>query len=276
MHRNQKIQTRLQLIKRLLNLPNCEQLIKQIFSTDNQQSSIVSTPKLKIYLNHLIEHEQNNTLDKKQLGTNDKEILEHLNELLINTNNLYTQGTHQLLEKFDKDYDDEMLKIYSKANKLFKTFLKQFDALNASLSNDVRILNDKSFSTYAKVRKFYLQNIRNKRIKTYDTKQKWLQIAENLTHEHCLWYNSACAPQFYMLDQTEGPNRERRRLIKSNLNIPKKFFKKDVHQKVENENSRGPFDYLLYDEDGLIKNSENSYSIGDSISYNLRNSEHIQ
>jgi hypothetical protein len=277
MHRNQKIHARLQLIKRLLNLPNCEQLIKQIFQNDNQQQgSLTSTQKLKTYLNLLIEQEQNNDL-KGQLSANDREILDHLNELLINTNNICTQGTNDILEKFDKAFDDELLKIFSKANKLVKTFLKQFDALSLSLTNDVRILNDNSFSTYAKVRKFYLQTIRTKRIKMYGTKQKWLQMAENLTHEHCLWYNGACAPQFYMLDQTEGPNRERRRLIKSNLNIPHKFFKKEVLYKLDNEKNRGSFDYLMCDEDGLLKNnSDNSYSIGDAISYNLRNSEHIQ
>ncbi len=299
MHPNHKLQTRLQLIKRLLNLPNCEQIIKYIFQNDNQQTTQIQIQKLKIYLNFIIEQNQY-SYDDLSLTSSDKEILDHLNELLINTNNVFdttqlniksylsfkkvlkqtnTQNTDDLLIKFDKDYDDELLKIYSKANSLLKTFLKQFEALNRTLVDYIRLLNENSFLVYAKVRKYYLQSIRTKRIKSYDIKQKWLLLIEHMTHENCLWFNEAFAPQFYVLDQTEGPNRERRRLIKSNLCIEKKFFKKEFYSKLDNESNPKKFDYLLCDEDNLSSTSscnQNNYSFGDSVSYYLRNSENIQ
>ena len=77
---------------------------------------------------------------------------------------------------------------------------------------------------HSSFRKSYLQRIKNKRIQIFDIKQKWIHLIEKMTHEKCIWYEmsgrEAVGPFFFILDQTEGPNRERRRIKKvPQLNI---------------------------------------------------------
>ena len=81
----------------------------------------------------------------------------------------------------------------------------------------------------------------------FDVKQKWLHLIENMTHEKCIWFDENSAPvNFYILDQTEGPNRERRRLKKSHLYIPERFFKPEVvaEKKLLNEKCELPLRYV--------------------------------
>ena len=77
LHPNHKLQTRLQLIKRLLNTPNCETILKCILTlsdvnTNQQATFLTFNLKLSYYLNAL-------TL----VNDNDKEILKHLNATLV-------------------------------------------------------------------------------------------------------------------------------------------------------------------------------------------------
>lgn len=130
---------------------------------------------------------------------------------------------------------------------------------------------------HSNVRKSYLQRLKNKRIHRFDIKQKWLRLIDNMTHEKCLWHEPASAAStFYILDQTEGLNRERRRLKKSHLYIPERFFKDEYQQALRNEQHAGPLRYLLanYDvaTDGSVTNST-SMSTGDYMLYYLKNSE---
>jgi hypothetical protein len=82
MHPNHKLHTRLQLIKRLMNTPNCESILKCTLNfTDNtvpsssSASSIPFSAKLSIYLNSL-------TNTTNVLSNNDKEIISHLCHIL--------------------------------------------------------------------------------------------------------------------------------------------------------------------------------------------------
>ena len=122
-------------------------------------------------------------------------------------------------------------------------------------------------------------------MRTYDIKHKWLTIIDNMTHEHCLWYDPESSPQFYTLDQTEGPNRERRRLRKTHLNIDRRFFKECVKHKLDNEQKQNKFDYLLKNEEDHSKssilnnnnNNNNNYDgIVDSLTFYLKKPEHMQ
>ena len=78
---------------------------------------------------------------------------------------------------------------------------------------------------HSSFRKSYLQRIKNKRIQIFDIKQKWIHLIEKMTHEKCIWHemssgHDSASSIFFILDQTEGPNRERRRIKKvSQLNI---------------------------------------------------------
>ena len=278
LHPNHKLQTRLQLIRRLFNTSNYETIYKQIFSPDNSQN-LATNSKLMIYLNILIEQQQKAA---EKMNSKDKEILNHLNEMF---NASFLSATKLSLAKnyanklnstvdlnnFDKEFDDELLRIYSKSKIIYKQFVKVFDLFSRntdsrSFIDYITELNTSLFNNcMCDVLKNYFQYVKAKHDHTYELKHKWLEILDNMTHEHCLWYSPLNAPQFYVLDQTEGPNRERRRLKKSHLFINKKFFKNDIHYKVECEKRPSSYEYLLCNEDDYAMSNNNKNSKNDSI-----------
>lgn len=302
LHPNHKLQTRLQLIKRLLNTPNSETIYKHLFTNDNNnpQSNQLNT-KLMFYLNLLIEQKQDTN---EIMSNNDKEILNHLNEMFnltfLTTNNSFKINKHLQQQQqqqqnsanytqFDKEINNEIINIYSKSKDIFNQYIKQCDlAMRSNTDSTKQTLNDyinelnlDLFNTcITDVLKNYFQSIKIRHDKSYDLKQKWMQIINNMTHEHCLWYSCINSPKFYTLDQTEGPNRERRRLKKSHLYIEEKFFKKEVYAHVNCEKISGKFEYLLCHEDDFNINDDSlkakSYGIDDPVAYYLRNSIILQ
>lgn len=297
LHPNNKLQTRFQLIKRLVNTPNCEIVYKNIFTSDSSQN-LAANSKLMIYLNVLIEQQQKNS---NKMNIVDKDILNHLNEMFnlsflsaakLNLTKNYVNkiNSSKDLTHFDKEFDDEMLKIYSKSKLIYKQFVKIFDVFTRSIDNKsfidyVTELNTSLFNNcMCEVLKTYFQYIKSRHDQTYEIKHKWIEILDNMTHEHCLWYDSLSGPQFLVLDQTEGPNRERRRLKKSQLYIKPKFFKSHVHHKVECEKRVSRYEYLLCNEDDHAtsnKSNMNSiesdgYVVEDSASHYFRNTIFLQ
>ena len=301
LHPNNKLQTRLQLIKRLLNTPNYEIIYKTIFTSDNSSQNLSSNSKLMIYLKILIEQQQKNS-DK--MSNNDKEILNHLNEMFnlsflsatkLNSSKNYLNKLNSSIDltNFDKEFDDELLKIYTKSKLIFKQFIKTFDIFS-------RIIDGKSFIDYitelntnlfnncmCDVLKNYFQYIKSRQDQTVELKHKWLEILDNMTHEHCLWFDPFNAQHFTVLDQTEGPNRERRRLKKSHLYIKHKFFKNEVHYKIDCEKRASKYEYLLCNEDDYATSSsksnmssieppDGSYVIEDASSHYFRNTIFLQ
>jgi hypothetical protein len=245
--------------------------MKYLFSaTDNLQQSY--NLKLSFYFNSLFTNSNN------QLNKSDKEILSHLNELLCsigfnykaeltaavaNSNTIDVDTLHssvasttnanvnikkvylELTTQFDKEFDKEIMKIYSRTITMFKRFLQQFERLTEELNTYSLNLTNQAVSMHSNVRKVYLQRLKNKRIQVYDVKQKWLHLIENMLHDRFVWCDQASLPRFYILDQTEGPNRERRRLKKSHLYIPERFFKPEERYKLLNEKQPSPLRYLL-------------------------------
>ncbi len=127
---------------------------------------------------------------------------------------------------------------------------------------------------HSNVRKTYLQRLKNKRIQAFDVKQKWLHLIENMTHEKCLVVSPA--PAFYALDQTEGPNRERRRLKKRHLFMDSRFFKPEMAERLLDEKREPPLKYLLANYE--LSPTDGTYtsigmSTGDYMLYYLKNSE---
>ena len=123
-------------------------------------------------------------------------------------------------------------------------------------------------------RKTYLQRLKNKRIQTFDTKQKWLHLIEKMTHEKCVWFDEDQSAMFFILDQTEGPNRERRRIKKvSHLNIPSRFFKPDLREHIEESRQNSSLKFLLNNYDYPMNSGSSGFSAGDYMLYYLKNSE---
>lgn len=277
LHPHHKLQTRLQLIKRLVNTQNCETIIKCILAlTDNQQSSLSYNSKLSFYFNSLINNNNLNPINTEnlaQITNNDKEILSNLNQILcsaglnyknelnsilslLNRNNLITgmnelslnestsnntqsndstyllinvtnnnsKSSLDLATQMDKEFDDEILKIYYKSKLTFSYFLDQFDKLTHDLNDFSCNLTNQVVLLHSSVRKLYFQRLKTKFIKSYDIKQKWIYLIENMTHEKCVWYDETSWPSFTILDQTEGPNRERRRLKSPTCTSQKDFL----------------------------------------------------
>jgi lysosomal-trafficking regulator len=428
MHPHHKLQTRMQLIKSLLNTPNCEKILKNILllSEHPQPYTVSSINKLLVYLGWLINLSKNqqeilannsrntsHNQQEQQLSTstsstnhsggggsssnssstssnnglsymsnvaqsitsNDTEILNHLSSILQNlgvdrlshttTNSLlanylnfdttesisssitnesyiliqqqadklnngnytttsnynYKRGNVDLLNQFDKEFDEEILKIYTRAHLIHLRFLEQFERLTNDLNDFAVGLTNNVVSIHSNVRKVYLLRIKNKRIHLFDVKQRWNALIENIMHEQCIWHDPNSSPRFekktistikllkiinfnfilfqrfFILDQTEGPNRERRRMKRSNLYIPERFFKKERRHDLLNEKRQGPLKYLLKSSEDYEKmnneqqdndnstnsttnneankidtNPVNSISMGDYMLYHLNNS----
>ncbi len=100
MHPNHKLHTRLQLIKRLLNTPNCELIVKCALSLSDyhhsSQSNVYTNTKLAFYLNSLM----NSNLSDQN---NDKEILNHLNHVLVNSGLNYKNELNSYLSNYQKN-----------------------------------------------------------------------------------------------------------------------------------------------------------------------------
>lgn len=334
LHQNHKLQTRLQLIKRLLNTSNCESLIKCVIAfTDSQQSSISYNSKLSFYLNALINNNSTSTHKNENLSpatvtaitNNDKEILSHLNQILcnsglnyknelniilnranasnitesvlsetghpsestyliinLNNSNLSRKNAFDLMNQLDKEFDDEILKIYNKSRTTFTYFLDQFDELTKELNKLSMNLTNQVVLMHSSVRKQYFQRLKLKFIKSYDIRHKCIYLIENMTHEKCIWHDSNSWPLFDILDQTEGPNRERRRLKKSHLYIPDRFFKQEFKLKLQNEKQPIPLRYLLSNYEDYLSSNNSSKSDSDgtlAVNYmlsNWKNSEIIR
>lgn len=78
-----------------------------------------------------------------------------------------------------------------------------------------------------------------------------------MCHEKCgMWHDALTWPSFQILDPTEGPHRERRRLKKSHLYINERFFKSDVRSKLANERNVHPLKYLLNTYEDYLASSD--------------------
>jgi hypothetical protein len=136
-------------------------------------------------------------------------------------------------------------------------FAEQYDRLGSELNEFSCNLTNQVVLMHSSVRKIYFQRLKNKFIKSYDVKQKWISLIENMTHEKCLWFETNCWPKFEVLDQTEGPNRERRRLKKSHLFIADRFFKENFKSRLRNENCSNSLKYLLNNYEDYLSMAQN-------------------
>lgn len=89
-----------------------------------------------------------------------------------------------------------------------------------------------------------------------------------------MWFDKDSAPVHYILDQTEGPNRKRRRLKKSHLFIEERFFKDEAKAGLNSEKCEQPLRYLLASyELNAGQYVPTNMSTGDCMLYYLKNSE---
>lgn len=147
MHPNQKIHTRLQLIKRLLNTPNCELILKCILSevdlnngnsgetsfSSQQMNSVNFNSKLAFYLHAMMNNKSSNNM----LSNNDKEILLHLDEIFCQVGlNYKTEVTKTLFSlsrstsnffTYDSDWITWEDPDQSSQNQISTDFLNQCD-----------------------------------------------------------------------------------------------------------------------------------------------------
>ena len=150
-----------------------------------------------------------------------------------------------LITKFDKELDNERLNyIYKRTMDTCASFEATYERMTGDLSAFAINALNQVVSVHSNVKKLYLQRVKSKRIELFDVRQRWTRLIEQMTHERCMCYDAASAPAFHMLDATESPNRERRRLVRSHLYIAERFFKPDYRQLVANERRQGPLRYL--------------------------------
>lgn len=292
MHPNHKSQIKMQLLKRLINTFSSETILRAVFiNTDNLPSTYSLNLKLNIFFKTFIEKHESNLESKEVINTlkscisvlnngqNMTQIVNYylnLNKIKVNLQKTpsYVDSLHT---QFDKDFDTEIITIYKSSNLIWNKFLNQFSSLKSNISDASSFLNENLFTVSSNARKNYLQNYKLKRIRSYSLRKSWNTLLDQFTVENYLWSDILKMPKFSMLDPTEGPNRERRRLKKSHLHIQDKFFKQEAKDRLENENANNKFSYLLKSDDECLNSNrnKNSLSIGDSIAYYLRNNEII-
>lgn len=183
--------------------------------------------------------------------------------LIVNMNK--KKGTVDLSTQIDKELYDEIINIYKQSQNNFGFFTNYYDILAEDLSQFSCNLTNEVVTIHSHVRKISFQRLKAKFIKSYDVKQKWIYLIENLTHVKCLLFDANSWPQFDVLDQTEGPNRERRRLKKSHLLIGERFFKNEFKYKLKNETCSSSLKYLLNNYEDYL--SQNQSDIKDSKEY---------
>ncbi|CAF1260130.1 unnamed protein product [Didymodactylos carnosus] len=106
---------------------------------------------------------------------------------------------------------------------------------NKIQSDTIRLLTSKAMEITQDVinlqnheRKKFIEHIRLTQSLELRIKHLWHNLSGQLTHELSIWYEPQLYPQFWELDPTETPNRERRRLQRAYCLMNKKYFQSHV------------------------------------------------
>ncbi|GAB6023119.1 hypothetical protein CHUAL_007205 [Chamberlinius hualienensis] len=98
-------------------------------------------------------------------------------------------------------------------------------------------------------RKLYLNSLKKKFSDRLYIRQKWLSLVDRLTHERTIWHDSKSFPVSWELDQTEGPQRVRKRLSRCSLAMSERFLLSHAKEKLKMSGNVHPFEWLIKDED---------------------------
>ncbi|VDD90509.1 unnamed protein product [Enterobius vermicularis] len=127
----------------------------------------------------------------------------------------------------------------------------QIDSPFANLSEErLRSLNSDeklSIQSYVENRNAHLLTMRQKASAIFDDEQIYVeQVSQiQLCHPEAVCHDPSSWPQSWELDPTEGPNRERRRLVPAHLRFDKQFILPEYVYKLENRDHPLPLSNLL-------------------------------
>ncbi|VDN01686.1 unnamed protein product [Thelazia callipaeda] len=95
------------------------------------------------------------------------------------------------------------------------------------------------------LRKYFMKACRESELKDINTDLFLDQLVTDLSHPEGLCHDPESWPSSWSLDPTEGPNRERRRLMSSHLSFDSKFLQPEVVMKMKNRERSPPLFHLL-------------------------------
>ncbi|XP_072265185.1 lysosomal-trafficking regulator isoform X2 [Pyxicephalus adspersus] len=137
------------------------------------------------------------------------------------------QGKHENEEEANKAaWKKTILNNQQKLFQRLDTKLKDISKIAGEVTQNVSL-------SQGIERKNVIQHIRNMYKMDLSASRHWQELVQQLTHDRAVWYDPESYPTSYQLDPTEGPNRERRRLQRCYLTIPKKYILKDRQKKEE-------------------------------------------
>lgn len=94
-------------------------------------------------------------------------------------------------------------------------------------------------------RKLFIQFNKLQSVKELQARSQWKQIVLDLCHTQGIFFHSQSHPNSWVLDFTEGPNRERRRLRTGLLGVDKKFLTEESRHKLDCESVPVPLSSIL-------------------------------
>ncbi|CAF1046492.1 unnamed protein product, partial [Didymodactylos carnosus] len=129
-----------------------------------------------------------------------------------------------------RDFDNNLNIIHKRFNFNNQRFNKlQLDKTRLFTSKAMEITQD-VINLQSHERKKFIEHIRLTQSLELRIKHLWHNLCGQLTHELSIWYEPQLYPQFWELDPTESPNRERRRLQRAYCLMDKKYFQSHIKE----------------------------------------------
>lgn len=121
----------------------------------------------------------------------------------------------------------------------------KFDLLAKQLTESAMTITQTVIDQQSRERKVLMEKLKYTRAMEAQALARWRELTRRLTHERAPWFFSESYPRSWELDPTEGPARIRIRMQRCHLNIDKKFFQNQHHNKLDAANIDGPLSYLF-------------------------------
>ncbi|XP_061083889.1 lysosomal-trafficking regulator-like isoform X5 [Conger conger] len=149
-----------------------------------------------------------------------------------------------------------------------KSLMQRLDSKSKDISRMAADITQNVSLRQGLERKKVIQHIRRLYRGELSASRFWKEQVQQLTHDRAVWYDQASYPTSWQLDPTEGPNRERRRLQRCHLTVPKKHLLQD-RRKPEDQ-VKPPLSYLFEDKSHLYSSTVKDKATSEPIRFTRR------
>ncbi|XP_033625094.1 lysosomal-trafficking regulator-like isoform X2 [Asterias rubens] len=233
---------------RIARMPSSNRILQAVLNSNLQSQHHLG--KFELYLFDLLHHHAS------EITKADKKLCQKLMDILEQ------YGFHPLYpEDMDNTSRDrvakELEKLVSDEQSVQETNMKQrldggasawakLGTLSGEVANSAMEVTQLVAAYQNGQRLRFLEFLKSTIASSLDVQSSWQDLIQSLTHERAIWYDAKSYPSSWSLDPTEGPGRVRRRLQRSHLHIPAKFFIPQLREAHESEPTL-PLKYLFED-----------------------------